>query len=156
MIELESFNAASDDVQTEADDLAAVVRDSYAFDAPGGTRIRSAIGTYVRLVLDKEWPLMRHGQESPAAWQSIDEVFGAMRAYTPVSASQSMFYEDSVRHLNAVLEARSDRVSASDGVIVGFSLVVLLSLQFPFSGNLAISSQPFKEGALAPFSARQS
>jgi hypothetical protein len=91
-----------------------------------------------------------------------------------------------------VLEARSNRLSASDGndlpgliaalilvgaivilgyatlvgsrrsafhaigtgaiaVVVGFSLVVLLALQFPFSGGLAVSSQPFKEGALAPF-----
>jgi hypothetical protein len=119
-------------------------------------------------------------------------VFAAMQAYTPVDASQSAFYDDSVRHLNAVLEARSDRLGASDGsdlpvliaalvivgsivilgyatlvgsrssafhaigagaiaVIVGFSLVVLLSLQFPFSGDLSISSQPFREGALAPF-----
>jgi Protein of unknown function (DUF4239) len=195
VIEFESFNAASDNVQTEADDLATIVRDSHAFDGPGGAHIRSAIGSYVRVVIDKEWPLMRHGDESPTAWQSIDGIFGAVQAYTPVSASQSAFYDDSVRHLNSVLEARSNRLSASDGndlpalvaalvlvgaivilgyatlvgsrstafhaigagaiaVIVGFSLVVLLSLQFPFSGNLAIGSQPFKEGALASFSSR--
>lgn len=94
-----------------------------------------------------------------------------------------------------MLEARSNRLSASDGndlpvliavmvivgaivilgyatlvgsrssafhaigagaiaVVVGFSLVVLLSLQFPFSGNLAIGSQPFTEGALATLSAQ--
>ena len=195
VIEFEAFNAASDDVQTEADDLAAIVRDSYAFDPHGGARIRSAIGKYVRVVSDEEWSLMRHGDESSAAWRSIDEVFGAMQAYTPGSASQSAFYDDSVRHLNSVLESRSNRLSASDGddlpalvaalilvgaivilgyatlvgsrstafhaigagaiaVVVGFSLVVLLCLQFPFSGNLAISSQPFKEGALAQFSTR--
>ena len=147
----------------------------------------------MRVVTDKEWPLMRRGEESPAAWQAIDRVFVAMQAYTPASTSQSSFYDDSVRHLNAVLEARSNRLSASDGndlpaliaalilvgaivilgyatligsrssafhaigagaiaVIVGFSLVVLLSLQFPFSGGLAISPQPFREGVLAQFS----
>jgi drug/metabolite transporter (DMT)-like permease len=124
----------------------------------------------------------------------MDAVFGATQAYTPVSASQSAFYDDSVRHLNSVLESRSNRLSASDGndlpalvdaltlgamvvlgyatlvgsrssafhavaagaiaVVVAFSLVVLLCLQFPFAGNLAVSSQPFREGALAPFSAR--
>lgn len=114
-----------------------------------------------------------------------------MQACTPVDASQSTFSDDSVRHLDAVLEARSNRLSASDGndlpaliaalvivgaiVILGYArlvgsrssafhaigagaiavivaLVVLLSLQFPFSGDLAISSQPFKGGALAEFS----
>jgi hypothetical protein len=29
--------------------------------------------------------------------------------------------------------------------------VVLVALQFPFSGGLAVDSQPFREGALAPF-----
>jgi Protein of unknown function (DUF4239) len=193
VIEFQSFGAASDNVQTEADGLAAIVRDSYAFGKPGGPNVRSAIGNYVRVVTDKEWPLMRHGDESPAAWQGIDGVFAAMQAYTPVSKSQASFYDDSVRHLNSVLEARSNRLSASDGndlpgliaalilvgaavilgyatlvgsrssafhaigagaiaVVVGFSLVVLLALQFPFSGGLAVSSQPFKEGTLAPFS----
>jgi Protein of unknown function (DUF4239) len=195
VIEFEAFNAASDNVQSEADGLATIVRDSHAFDQSDGANIRSAIGSYVRVVTNTEWPLMRNGDESPAAWQGIDRVFAAMQAYTPGSASQSAFYDDSVRHLNAVLEARSDRLSASDGndlpvliaaliivgaivilgyatlvgsrssafhaigagaiaVVVGFSLVVVLALQFPFSGNLAISSQPFTEGPLAAFAAQ--
>lgn len=85
------------------------------FDQPDGANVRSAIGSYVKVVTNTEWPLMRNGDESPAAWQGIDRVFAAMQAYTPGSASQSAFYDDSVRHLNAVLEARSDRLSASDG-----------------------------------------
>ena len=102
------------------------------------------------------------------------------------------FYDDSVRHLNAVLEARSSRLDSSSSndlpaliaalilvgaivilgyatlvgskssafhaigagaiaVIIGFALVVLVALQFPFSGGLAVDSKPFREGALAPF-----
>ena len=195
VIEFQAFNDASDNVQTEADGLAAIVRDSYAFDGQDGANVRSAIGAYVRIVTDQEWPLMRQGDESRAAWKGIDAVFAAMQAVTPDSASQSSFYDDSVRHLNSVLEARSNRLSASDGndlpaliamlvivgaivilgyaalvgsqshlfhsigagaiaVVVGFSLVVLLCLQFPFSGDLAISSQPFREGALAVFATK--
>ena len=119
-------------------------------------------------------------------------MFAAMQAYQPVSTSEIAFYDDSVRHLNAVLEARSDRLDASGGsdlpaliaalilvgsvvilgyatlvgskssafhaigagaiaVIIGFALVVLVALQFPFSGGLAVDSKPFREGALAPF-----
>jgi hypothetical protein len=32
--------------------------------------------------------------------------------------------------------------------------MVLVTLQFPFSGGLAIDSRPFKEGALAQFFAQ--
>jgi hypothetical protein len=192
VIEFQAFSSAGDNVQTEADGLAAIVRDSYAFGEPGGGSIRSSIGDYLHVVVDREWPLMRDGHESPTAWGRIDGVFAAMQAYTPATPSQVAFYDDSVRHLNSVLEARSNRLSASDSndlpvliaalilvgsivilgyatlvgsrssafhaigagaiaVIVGFSLVVLLSLQFPFSGGLAVDSHPFKEGVLAPF-----
>lgn len=190
VIEFQAFSAAGDNVAAEADGLAAIARDSKVFGEPGGTRVRTAIGTYVRTVVDEEWPLMREGEESPAAWQAMDGIFASMQSYLPVSASQAAFYDDSVRHLNAVLEARRDRLGASDGndlpgliaalvivgslvilgyvtlvgskstafhaigagsiaVIVGFSLVVLLTLQFPFSGGLAVDSRPFEEGALA-------
>jgi hypothetical protein len=184
VIEFQAFSSAGDNVQTEADGLAAIVRDSYAFGEPGGGSIRSSIGDYLHVVVDREWPLMRDGHESPAAWGRIDGVFAAMQAYTPATPSQVAFYDDSVRHLNSVLEARSNRLIAAlilvgsivilgyatlvgsrssafhaigagaIAVIVGFSLVVLVSLQFPFSGGLAVDSHPFKEGALAPFFAQ--
>jgi len=196
VIEYQAFSAAGDTVGAEADGLEAIVRDSYAFGNPGGSAVRSSIAAYVRTVVDQEWPLMREGKESPAAWDAIDGVFSAMQAYKPVSTSQVAFYDDSVRHLNSVLEARSDRLGASDGndlpvliaalilvgatvilgyatlvgskssafhavgagaiaVVVGFSLVVLIALQFPFSGGLAVDSQPFREGALAPLLAQK-
>ena len=41
--------------------------------------------------------------------------------------------------------------AGSVAVVVGFSLVVLLTLQFPFSGGLAVDSRPFQEGALGQF-----
>ena len=190
VIEFQAYSSAGDNVAAEADGLAAIVRDSKVFDEPGGAEVRSAIGRYVRTVVDDEWPLMRQGKESQAAWQAMDGVFASMQGYAPVSSSQVAFYDDSVRHLNAVLEERRDRLGASDGndlpaliaalvvvgsivilgyvtlvgsksaafhaigagsiaVIVGFSLVVLLTLQFPFSGGLAVDSRPFQEGVLA-------
>ncbi len=36
-------------------------------------------------------------------------------------------------------------------LVVGFSLVVLLNLSYPFSGDLAIDSDPFRTGVLAQF-----
>ena len=195
VIEFQAFSSAQDNVQSEADDLAAIVRDSYAFGDESGARVRASIGEYVSAVVDEEWPLMRDGKESASAWTGIDGVFAAMQAYEPTSASATSFYDDSVRHLNAVLEARRDRLGASGSndlpgliaalilvgavvilgyavlvgstssgfhaigagaiaVIVGFSLVVLLTLQFPFSGSLAVDSRPFQEGALGQLSGR--
>ena len=38
VIEFQAFSSAGDNVQTEADDLGAIVRDSYAFGPAGVTR----------------------------------------------------------------------------------------------------------------------
>src|SRR3954463_11391216 len=64
VIEFQAFSSAGDNVGSEADNLEAIVRDSYAFGDPGGTAVRAAIGDYVRVVVGREWPLMREGKES--------------------------------------------------------------------------------------------
>jgi len=48
VIEFQTFSSAGDNVQREADDLGAIVRDSYAF-GPAGAHIRTAIGEATRL-----------------------------------------------------------------------------------------------------------
>ena len=191
VIEFQAFSSAGDTVQTEADGLAAITRDSRSFDGRGGEAVRAAIGVYLRAVVNEEWALMRKGNDSQAAWDAMNGLFAAMQAATPTAGAQQSFYDDSVRRLNVVLDARRDRLVASSdsdlplviaalivvgsvvilvyvtlvgsrsvafhmigagsiAVVVGFSLVVLVLLQFPFSGGLAVDAKPFGEGALAP------
>ena len=46
----------------------------------------------------------------------------------------------------------SSRLSAAAiAILIGFSLVVLLNLSYPFSGDLAIDPDSFKDGVLAQF-----
>ena len=196
VIEFQAFTAAEDNVGGEADDLAAIVRDSRAFPDPGGSDLRNAIGDYANVVVKREWALMRGGKESPEATEAFDGIFDAFQAYTPVTSTERAFYDDSVRHLNSVVSARRDRLAASEGndlpvmigllilvgaivilgyatlvgsrssafhaigagaiaIVIGFSIVVLMTLQYPFSGGLAVDSSPFREGVLAQFFDRQ-
>ena len=41
--------------------------------------------------------------------------------------------------------------AAAMAILIGFSLVVLLNLSYPFSGDLAIDPDPFRQGVLAQF-----
>ena len=60
-------------VETEADALAAIVRDNQALGAPEADRVRGAVATYVRAVVQDEWPrLHAAGQESPRAAAALD------------------------------------------------------------------------------------
>ena len=75
VIEFQNFDSAQGNVGQEADSLAAITRDSRAFPAAEGGRVRRAVGTYVRAVVGNEWPEMRDGHESAAAVSAIDGIY---------------------------------------------------------------------------------
>jgi hypothetical protein len=192
VIQYQSFGDAEGSVNQEADSLAAIVRDSNAFRGPGGERVRLAIGTYVRAVVDDEWPRLREGEESARARDALSGIYGALQAIEPRAGREAAFYDDALRQLDDALHARRDRLDAASGglsslivaliivgsvvilgyaalvgsrsfwfhaigagaiaLIVGFSLVVLLDLSFPFAGDFAIDPGPFGTGVLAQFS----
>ena len=111
-------------------------------------------------------------------------MYAAIQGFDPSSPRAVAFYDDSVRQLNAALEARRDRLDDAGGglpwviavllivgsiiivgytvlvgsrsfwfhaigagavaLVLGLSLVVLLDLTYPFSGDLSVSSAPFR------------
>jgi hypothetical protein len=126
VIEFQAFSSAGDNVQTEADGLAAITRDSRAFDGRGGEEVRAAIGVYLRAVVNEEWALMRKGEESQAAWDAMSGLFVAMQAARPTAGAQQSFYDDSVRRLNVVLDARRNRLVASAGRALPLVIAALI------------------------------
>ena len=75
----ENYIEAGADVDREADSLASIVRDSTAFSTQDGERVRDAVRTYVRTVVDEEWELMREGGDSLRASRALDGVFAALQ-----------------------------------------------------------------------------
>jgi hypothetical protein len=104
-------------VTPEADSLASIVRDSAAFPEPERDRVRGAVRTHVRAVVDDEWARMRDGSDSPRATSALDAVFDALQTVEPRSPGATGFFDDSVRQLNDALDARRDRLDAADGGI---------------------------------------
>ena len=191
VIAYQNFLEADDNVSREAAALSSIVRDSAAFPEPGGSNVRSAVGTYVRSVVEHEWPQMREGSDSDVASGGLDGIYAAFRTVAPSSAGQTAFYDDAVRQLNDALDARRNRIQTAVGglpwdiaalilfssfvvvayaVLVGspsywwhllgpaaiaavvvVSLVVLVDLSYPFSGDFAIPPDDFQSGALEPF-----
>lgn len=81
VIGYQNFLDADASVSTEADALSSIVRDSAAFPAPGGANVRAAVGTYVRAVVNDEWPKMHDsGTSSAAAGRALDGISAAMTA----------------------------------------------------------------------------
>ena len=122
VIEYQNFGGAQDNVGQEADSLAAITRDSHALAPADGARVRAAIGTYVRAVVDDEWPRLRDGHDSAQAWSDVNLVYAALQAARPTTPQATAFYNDSVKQLNSALIARRGRLESATG---GFSSLVL-------------------------------
>jgi len=191
VIAYQNYGDSQSNVSSEADALAAIVRDSQAFQPAAGADVRAAVGTYVRAVVDDEWPRMHDGKESARAGAAVTGMYKAIQEAAPESASAVAFYDDSVQQLSGALEARRNRLDAARGglpwvigillpvgslvilgytvrvgsrsfwfhaigagavaIVLGLSLVVLLDLTYPFSGDVSVGSRPFQTGALAQF-----
>src|SRR5262249_42739408 len=121
---------AQGNVSDEADALAAIVRDSGAYPQPERTRVRDAVGGYVRAVVVEEWPRMRHGEDSADAWAGGERVYAALQSVDPSSPRARAFYDDSVRQLNDALRARRNRIDDANGGLpaVVAALVIVGSL----------------------------
>lgn len=191
IIAYQNFLDADANVSREADALSSIVRDSGAFPEPGGNNVRRAVGTYVRAVVDKEWPQMHNGHDSGIARSGLENIYAAFRTVKPTSHVETAFYDDAVRQLNDALDSRRNRIENATGglprdiaalilfssfvivayavlvgspnfwfhvlgpaaiaIVVVVSLVVLVDLTYPFSGDVAIAPDDFKTGALQQF-----
>ena len=96
----EEYRQAGNDVRTEATALSKVYRDSQAFAPPGAVLVKTAVGNYIRVVVNDEWPKMKHGQESEQGWRNLAAIYAALRSQKPKTIVQTTFYTEAVARVN--------------------------------------------------------
>ena len=83
VIAYQNYGDTQTNVSNEADAFAAIVRDSDAFQPPDRDRVRTAVGAYVRAVVNDEWPRMHEGKNSARAAAAVDGVYTAILGVDP-------------------------------------------------------------------------
>jgi hypothetical protein len=187
----EQFQAAQNLVQSEAVNVAQIVRDAGAFPEPArGSVVRSA-GDYVHSVVEQEWPRMSSGIDSRSTREALDRLYGAVVAYEPQTQVEQAFYAEIAGKLDEIVFSRRQRVhqatyelppvlealigfgallmiavmyffgtrstrihvfmSAAVAALLAFNLLLVLLLEHPFAGEVAVRSTPFRQGVLAQF-----
>ncbi len=129
----EGFQASHSLASTEPTELSQMVRATRAFPPDAEFAVREAMQAYVHAVVDDEWEKMSRGEKSPAAAAGLDNMYAALQAYEPVSASESAFYEEAVTALSSVTSTRRARLEASSeslpglfqALVVGGAVVVV-------------------------------
>ncbi|WP_131782455.1 DUF4239 domain-containing protein [Legionella gresilensis] len=135
-----------DDIATEADALATMVRNINVFPAPAKDKIMAGIRDYTILVRTQEWALMKEGEESPDAWNALNNLFLILQSFDPQTNLEKIYYSQCIKNLDTILAARRDRLSRltsiipeklSSSLIIGsIFLVVILGLVRGESGFL--------------------
>jgi hypothetical protein len=126
VIAYQNYGDTQSNVSTEADALAAIVRDSAAFPQADSVRIHAAVGAYVRAVVNDEWPRMHEGKDSPRAATAVAGMYRAMQRADPKSSRAVAFYDDAVRQLSTVRESRRNRLDDAGGGLPWVIGVLLL------------------------------
>ncbi len=185
----QAFNRAELIASSEANRLGLIMRDSAALPEPMKGEIVKAVGDYVRIVIEDEWPAMRTGAPIAQDLKPIQLLFHAVQRHPPVTESEKMFYREVVTNINYVVEKRVERLDSTDSILTGplrflliagifvitflmsmvytenrkvhfiavmsvaaiisFNVGVALTLDYPFSGDVSVSFEPFQEGILA-------
>ena len=127
VIAYQNYGDTQSNVSNEADALAAIVRESAAFPPPDRARIRTAVGVYVRAVVEDEWPRMHEGKDSARAAEAVNGMYRAVQRVNPGSSRAVAFYDDSVQQLSSALVARRNRLDEAGGGlpwVIGVLLIV--------------------------------
>jgi hypothetical protein len=111
-------------IKREARELAELWRYvGYVSDTAGVARARSAIEHYRDEVVTKEWPAMLAGTSVDAAEDEFFEMADAVNAIAVLTTRDVPAWQEAVRTLGEVSDARSDRV-----VLVALRMPTLLRL----------------------------
>jgi hypothetical protein len=122
----EKWDAADTLTADEANELAGIFWWAHALPQPEGRHIQELVRSYDRVVVEDEWPLMAQGKSSPEAWDTLDELRGAILGLEPTTGAQQMRYEEMLEQLHDLGNARRERLLAAEQGLPPILWVVLI------------------------------
>ena len=122
----EQWNAAQDVASDEANQLAGIFWFAHALPQPEGRHIQELARSYAQVVVEQEWPLMEQGRSSPKAWDTLDELRGAILGLDPTTGAQLARYNQVLEQLHGLGDARRERLLAANEGLATILWVVLI------------------------------
>ena len=137
----ETYRAASETVEQEANALAEIFWLGHRLSEPEGSHIQELARSYAQDVIDEEWPLMEQGQAplmtqtqgSPTGWTLIDEIRATVQEVEPRTQADEQLYAEGLDQVQRLADARRMRLVAAEEGIPGVLWAVLI-----FGGVAAI------------------
>ncbi len=136
----EDFGRADALVQTEANLVGNLYRDTVGLPDPLATGLRHTLFVYAEIVVQDEWPALAAGHvDDEAGWQLLDKFHLALAQFRPSEPGLQGIETEMIRNLNALYDARRGRFHAAGvglppilwwNLIAGAGLTILFSSLF--------------------------
>jgi ABC-type branched-subunit amino acid transport system permease subunit len=135
----DDYNQADHAVAQEAAAISQLYRDLTVYGdetAPS----RAAVKTYVRAVLEDEWPRLSHGEPGPKAVAALIQMFNQVGQIRPETNRQTVIYGEVFKKLNEVVSYRRARMITARSelpglfwmvVVAGSAVIVAFTCVFP-------------------------
>jgi hypothetical protein len=122
----DDYNQADKAVALEASSVSQLYRDLTVY-GDEARPARAAVRTYVRDVLQDEWPRLVHGQSGPATTLSLIQLFNEVGRIQPQTPRQTVVYGEIFKNLNEVVAHRRERLITARSQLPGLFWVVVLA-----------------------------
>jgi Protein of unknown function (DUF4239) len=113
----QEFENVRHTIELEADAAGNLRRHSYGFAEAAGTTLRVALATYLRSVVENEWPAMARAQASPEGWDEYAGLWKAVLAIEPRNDKETALWQTTIEQMDALSAARRERVLFSNTTI---------------------------------------
>lgn len=113
----ENHNKAEDAVVREAASLIKLYRDLDGFPEDKRAQLGRILDTYAEEVIGPGWAYQQRGKANPREIEIMGGFYRLMATYTPKDAADGIRYADTLRALDAFVEARRLRISAGSKAI---------------------------------------
>ncbi|MGO9418447.1 bestrophin-like domain [Roseiarcus sp.] len=133
----EDFGKADALVQTEANLVGNLYRDTVGLPDPPATGLRHTLFVYAETVVQDEWPALAAGRvEDAAGWQLMDKFHLSLAQFRPSDPGSQAIETEMLHNLNALYDARRGRFhAAGEGLppILWWNLIAGAALTIVFS-----------------------
>jgi hypothetical protein len=110
----QNFAQIESQVQTEANLVGNLYRDTVAFPEPSASRLRHFLFVYAEIVVQDEWPALAAGRaEEAPGWQLMDKFQTELLQFKANDESIGVLRADAIKTLNQLYDARRGRFHAA-------------------------------------------
>lgn len=106
----ERYDQAQTAVENEANELGDLFRDAQAFPDEDRKEIETKLRSYIRLVIEKEWPAMAENKSSLETLDAFNELRQTYRRLAPQTEQERIWFTQSVTSLTQLNDQRRRRL----------------------------------------------